>query len=765
MALRALTLTLLALATAPAGAQFRATPMRLPVDTYGAPAFAPVVSGLPANDLLVFPRPDLGPPLLRPYRSLLARPAVTRALDPVAFGIAAGFLGPRAPGAVADLAFPRGTAVTVGFGATPQAPVQSFPVLPAAAATVTFARLLPRDGDVLVAPALSGAFEDGFVTAIDLAGGPPARVRSWATPAVAGRIGLSMDALPLRLSPTARALGVDDLAICGLGEVELLLHAAAPGPGGLDGLQLTRVRVGDHVATEDAPWLPAGMLQGDVLGAGTLDVDFDGVPDLVLSLGAWTQPSLAVPRGLVWIRSTGALADYGDRTRRWGDLRGHPDLSPLENPMTLRPLTLGGAPAIAVFDRGRSEVLVVTSDRAARRLRVWRGAAQGVDVTEIALVDVVGSPAPDLIAKGAEYAGPQALLVYPDAGDAWPELAWAPGSPGQAARGLDHVMAVEASDADGPLTVEWLLAGREDPPAATGPSHTLAGSTLCDAGVTIPVRVRATDDLGVFAEVEGAVEVVLAPPALALAGATPPGRLPLPPGGTSAVAEAEAWTGCGRPVTFTWSVTGVPGEAGRVEERGDTWTRLTLTLPEASYPGLLAAEPALALTAVDDLGLASPEAVLPLALDASGLVRVSHSADRAVAGAGDVVVLRTELESRLGVPLDGVVLRDRLVGLAAAGPPVVTGAAVTGRRGADLTLDTLPPAGAVVIVEQPVRTVGQRTASAVEVRSAGGHLLTPAAGAPPAEGALPGCGCGAADAGGLLALLGLAAARRRRPAT
>ncbi|BDG06824.1 hypothetical protein [Anaeromyxobacter oryzae] len=758
-------LALVALA-GPAAAQFRPEPMVIPLDAFGAATVGSVASGWPAEDVLQLPPSPVAPPLLRPYRHLLSRPALGRAVDGAATEVAAGFLGGHAAGSLADLVYPRGSSVSVSFGADP-ATLRSFAAFSGSAPTVAFVRLLPRDGgDVLVGPVGTGGYVPGTIDAVDLSTGAVAERRSWPITAIVSRIGAPAQVFPIRLSPTARALGIDDLAVPGQGEVQLLLHEAAP-QGGLAGLSLLAVKAGDHVDATQAPWLPDGMGQGDVHGVAPLDVDFDGVPDLVLSLAVFTDPALATPRGLVWIRSTGALADYGDRTGRWGDLRGHPDLAGITDPVTLRALTIGGRPAIAVWDRASDAIAVITSDATARRLRLWRGSAGGLQITDLWLGDVVGSAAPDLVAKGYDAAtNAYALLVFPDAGDAWPELAWAPGSPGVAARGLDHPMSVDARDADGALTVEWLLAGREDPPAGTGATFALPGDRLCSAGAEVPVRVRATDDLGVFAELAGAVQVVLTPPELGIAGAAPPGRLALPPGGTRAVLEGKAWTGCGRLVTFTWGGAGFPATAVVAVESGPTWTRQTLDLPEAAYPALLAGAPQVTLAAVDDAGLASPVATLSLELDATGLVAVSQAADRAALAEGEVAVVRTTLESRLAVPLPGVVVAARLAGLAVAGPARVLGATGRDAGGGAVVLDALPPAGTAVVVELPVRaTSAESGAAAAEVRSSGGHLLAPAEALRRTTEALPGCGCAAgsgADALGLAALVAAAWRRRRR---
>jgi hypothetical protein len=109
---------------------------------------------------------------------------------------------------------------------------------------------------------------------------------------------------------------------------------------------------------------------------------------------------------------------------------------------------------------------------------------------------------------------------------------------------------------------------------------------------------------------------------------------------------------------------------------------------------------------------------------------------------------------------------DVLAGLAPAGPPRVTGAAIvaTGADGAEVVLDALPPAGGEVTIELPVRSLGTRGASAVEARSSGGHLLSPGAAGSGGEEAPPGCGCrgGAAGLEALLALAAAAALRRAR---
>jgi MYXO-CTERM domain-containing protein len=103
-----------------------------------------------------------------------------------------------------------------------------------------------------------------------------------------------------------------------------------------------------------------------------------------------------------------------------------------------------------------------------------------------------------------------------------------------------------------------------------------------------------------------------------------------------------------------------------------------------------------------------------------------------------------------------------LAGLAPAGPARVAGASKVSDTGTDVVLDVLPPAGSPVIVEVPVRGTGSGGGASAEVRSSGGHLLTPPASAPGHSHYLPGCGCGSGGAGGLLGLAALALLAGRR---
>ncbi len=808
---RAAAIALAALAAGPprAEAQFRAEPMVIRLDPAAtemdvlAEPFA-TPSPPPASDaLLVKPGRAAS---LRAHHALLAGIA-SPVQQPGAFScVAAGRLAQNGGDAAPDVAYCTGISqVQIAFG-NPAMPLQTYthPLTTSGQSPrLTFARLHPppRQTDVIVFPYNTGsgaAIGELHALDVDASAAPPALLsRTWGGVAVTRRVPLPDELLPMRLGATARSAGIDDLCVPGYGSLTLLLNSTPSTPSGaLADLQLTAIKAGGTRAETNLDpadpvtgWLPPGMTETDitdVLGAGPLDVDFDGILDLVISFSpSFLFTSSTRPGRLLWIKGTANPADFA--TTRWADLTSHPDLQPLVDPAYARSLEIGGQPALAVFDRGGDAVLVITSDPVARRLEVWRGSAAGRHVQDLFLADLVGSPAPDLVAVGTKVIdafhtpAPPAILVYPDLGDASPSLAWAPGSPGAPVRGEDHRMAISASDADGTFAVDWLVGDPSlgapvlsEAGLAAGAPHLVEylrpGGLLCGPEPQVlPVTVRATDDLGVFTEIAATLDVIVAPPALSLAGATPPGRLPLPPGGTTTTVEGSAWTRCADPVTFTWGGSLFAAAAGFVEEGGPTSTRRIVDLPEASYPALLASEPDVTLLAVDPgPGLTSPLATLPLDLDATGLVAVEHVTDRPALAEGDVAVLRTTLRSRIGVALPQVRVVDVLVGLAPAGSPRVTGAAVAGTSagGAALVLDALPSAGAEVVIELPVRAIGPRGASAVEVRSSGDHLLTPPASAAGGAETLPGCGCGAAGSGlEAFAALALLASRRRRPMT
>ncbi len=773
---RAAALALAALAAAPASAsaQFRPSPMAVPSALDADVLPGRFTSATTPGELVTVDRAT-GVGELRTYRALLA-PVSYAGVLPGGATYRAGRTQASAADAVSEVVYPVSTGIGIQFVVPLQ--VLTVPLSPRPPGVVSFAHLLAHAGDVLVCPSATIGSRTGWLQAVDLQTsslGGTAESRLWWANGLEGMDGLAHELLPVRLSAAARALGLDDLALPTNGGVLLAAHVPTASadllyptaPTALSAIALADVRVGGASTLDRPPWLPATVeRKGDALGAAAVDLDLDGLPDLLFSYGS--APGVAdgqgglVPNHLLLVRGTGDARDLA--TSPWEDVTGDPRLG-LVDPVTLRPLEISGAPAAAVWDRALDEVVVFWTEGGA--LHVWRGDAAGRRVRDVRVADVVGSAAPDLVVAAED------VLVYPDLANASPALAWAAGSPGPAVRGRDLTLAVEAGDADGDVALEWFVGDPYGAAIATAAvpagaaqarSYVHPGALLCGTPPqTLDVTVRATDALGVFAELATRLEVAYPAPALALSG-VPGGTLVLPPGGTSAVLDGASEAGCGPPV-FTWGGT-LFDAAPFVEEGTATTTRRTVDLPEAIYPALLAGpDPTVTLVA-EDGAVASAPASLALVLDASGLAEVVHSADLSALAPGEVAVLRTTVRSRLSVALPQAHVVDVLDGLVPAGAPVVTGAAAvaTLRGGAEVVLDALPAGGVEVVIDLPVRAAGERGASAVEVRSSGGHLVSPGAGARAGGGALPGCGCGgAAGAEGLLALALLALRRRRRP--
>ncbi|HEX9242433.1 MAG TPA: hypothetical protein VF875_08340, partial [Anaeromyxobacter sp.] len=506
-------------------------------------------------------------------------------------------------------------------------------------------------------------------------------------------------------------------------------------------------------------WLPPTILRfGEVHGVASLDVDLDGEPDLVFAM---SSPRYAAAGSLVWVKGTGIPADLANPlVSTWNDLGL---LLQLPDPMTVRPLRVGGQPAVAIWDRALQELLVVTANRPEGRLDVWRAPAPGRFAKDIRLADLVGSPAQDLVVVMDEGIAPGVVLVYADLGFPAPELAWAAGSPGTPARGVPQAMGVlldPGGSASVTVEVEWIEGAPTSAPVGTGLSHVF-GPDCSMPPPPLAVLVRATDDTGQFDELAATLPLATLDPSVQLRGASTPGLLVLPPGGTTAIFDGVAATGCGA-TSFGGSW---PAAATIADASGPTWIRRTVVLPEGAYPELLA-EPELAVSlATTDPGAAQPVATLRLVLDGSGLVEVTQESDRAALADGELAVLRSRLRSRVSVALPWVRVRDSLQGLVAAGPPTVDGAIGWATPdGAEVLLDALPPGSTSVTISVPVRGTGRPGGSAVAARSSGGWPVTPTAQGEVATVKPPGCGCGAGSGPGGLALALLAAALRRRPA-
>ena len=621
---------------------------------------------------------------------------------------------------------------------------------------VSFLRLLARTPrvDTLVMPyCLDDVCSSLFL--VDPTSATTAAVRTLAAPDLEP-MDVQPEAFPAWLSPVARSTGLDDVAVGSFGTAVLWTHRSAAGgsPTLADVDLADPVVVGTTRHTGPVPpWLPPSIPRFDeVRGVASLDVDQDGLPDLVFTMA---NPSFAAAGSLLWVKGTGVAADFASPSLApWYDLGAQLGLP---DPVTVRPLR--GSPAsIAVWDRTLQEVVVVTPVQG--RLTTWRAPAPGRLATDIRLADLAGSPAPDLLVVMDNGTQPAAVLVYPDLGLPGPGLAWAPGSPGAPARGVPHEVAVVPDPAGASsLLVEWISGAPTTAPVGTGVSHVFP--PVC----TMPppplvITARGTDATGVFCELRATLPLAALEPAVALAAATPPGRLVLPPGGTTAIVEGTAATGCG---AASLGGTPWPMAATVTDASGPTWLRRTVVLPEAAYPDLLA-DPAFTVSlATTDPGAATPVATLALVLDATGLVEAHQASDRASLEPGDVAVIRTTLRSRLGVALPSVRVVHVLAGLAPAGAPRIVGAASAGGAGsgAEVVLDALPP-GAEVTIDLPVRATGGGTTSSIEARSAGGWLVTAPARPAPLAAALPGCGCGAGSGPSGIGLALLAAALRRR---
>ena len=748
----ALALSAAALAL-PARAQFQPSPMRVP-KPYGATIeVAPLVSA-PSADVLAAKVPGEADAnaLFRARAFPRSEPLPFAALRS-ARALAAGPLGDDD---LPDLVWVDDAAdeVAIAFGAAPQI-LRRYPLAgrPEAA---TLARLLDRETALLVLPvdtrALVGDPSRYVAVAADFdAGGNLLPTAAWAAPeGLVANTWARPRFLPVRLSSAARGSGRTDLVLTMQDAAFLLWH----GGGDVLGPALFEpVPLGDPARPADH--LPASVVPPVwVHGAAALDVDADGTPDLVL---AAVPKDGSGPGRLLWVRGDGSAASLA---APWSELVPGPAVGEVVSAWLVRPLEIDGAPAAAVWDRGREEILVLTSGPgglAAARLPV-----PGVYVEDVFQADVVGTAAPDLVVPGLDFGGGarQWIQIFPDDGDPVPALSWAPGPPGPAPRGVDLPVAVEASD-DGPLSVDWILGAAGDPPAGEGLSFVVPGSALCQPAAPPSVIARATDALGVYAEVEAAIEISPGGPTLRIAGASPAGRIVLRPGGTPAAVEAEAWPGCGGPVSFAWSTSGVaPIEDGGVES-GPTWSRWSLVLPDAAYPGILDAVARVGVAASE--GAFSGSASLALDPDGTGLVEVSHRSDRTRLAPGERAILTTTLRSRIAADLTAVRVVHALDGLLPDGPPAARGAAIAevDAAGIEVTLDLLPAAGAEVSIDLPVRAAGGPAASAAWVVSAGGAPLSPPAAARPSGTPVPGCACGGGD-GGALAFLALAVALRRR---
>jgi MYXO-CTERM domain-containing protein len=781
-----------ALGPAAARAQWRTEPMPVRLAAPGLDVLAGAFVTPGQDDLLVVDQ-TARTAQLRRHHALLSTQASPFPLASMNLprALRSGTLRQNGTDGLADVAshygvyFPSASQIQVVFGSAPgtmdpyglpsdtswRAPPDGDPYV------ASFVRLLPTSppSQQLVLPYCLDDYSCPSVFLMDFGTGalPAATTRKLDAVSFEPLNDSKPEAFPVWVSTTARTGVVDDVAIGVFGTVLLYAHRspAAGSPPTLAGLDLTDpIAVGttrpSNFFASRPDWLPITVPRfSDVHGVATLDVDQDGIPDLVFTMSTNPNSPLGSLLGsLVWVKGTGNPADFANPLLSpWHDLGAHKQLL-LPDPRTVRPLQVNGQPAIAVWDRVLQEVLVVTSNVAAGSLDVWRAPAPGRFAKDIRLADLVGSPAQDLVVVMDQGTDPGVVLVYADLGLPAPELGWAPGSPGSPARGVPTDLGVLLEPGSPTsVTVEWIQGVPTNAPVGTGFSHVFPP----DCSMPPPplqVVVRATDDTGQFDELFLTTSLAALSPGVALRGSAPPGRLVLVPGGTTAVFDATAATSC---AAATWGGSAWPASASVVDATGPTWMRRTVTLPEAAYPALLA-DPAFAVSlATTDPGASPAVASLPIALDGSGLVEVTHASDRATLAEGELAVLRTRLRSRLSVPLPGVRVVDALRGIVATEPPSVTGAHAASVRadGADLVLDALPPSSTEVTITLAVRGTGSPGESYVAARSSAGWPLTPEAQGQVGAVKAPGCGCAAGSAPGWLALflVALALRPRRRP--
>jgi uncharacterized protein (TIGR03382 family) len=762
-------------AVAPARAQWRTTPMVVWLDgsrTVLAGGFA--TSG--GADLLVLD-PASTRSELRPHHDLLRVTASAFAFPPISSpAFRAGYLAQAGSDGLADVArIPLNGSVEVAFGTAPGTR-RSYPVAAVQAGDVaSFVHLLPRAADVVVVPASPGDRLQARVAALDfdpVLAPTLAHVRAWSilplylnTPSSQG-----FEVAGLRLSAVARQQGLDDLAVMGNGGLVLLVHDEVPLSATLDALVLSTIEVGGNhggqytppfTAANRPPWLPPTIaLPGDVLGVAVMDVDRDGQLDLVFPQSIVLPDGTPYQAAVVWARGTGTPQDFAEPAATpWTDLGAELGLV---KPLLVRQVSVAGNEGFATWDAATEEVVVVWNEGIVRR--VWRAPAPGRLATDIRQVDLVGSGAADLVVVVENGVGPGAALVYPDLGQPGPLLRWAPGSPGRWLRGAPLAVAVEVDPAGAATVgVDWISGAATSTPVGTGFSHVFPA--VCTAPpARLGFTARGIDPTGVFTELSASLPLEVLAPALALGGGQ---TLRLPPGGTTAVFEASLATSCGE---ARFGGTAWPAGATVTDAAGAAWVRRTVVLGEVTYPALLAAPAQLVSVASADPLVVPSTVTIAVPLDASGLVEVHQEADRTSLAPGEVVVVRTRLRSRIGVPIPLVRVVAALAGLEVAGAPVVSGAALVSseRGGAEIVVSALPAAGGEVWIELPVRALSARSSAAAEARSSGGWALTaPARTKALAAGRAPGCGCGTGSAPGTLtlALLALALRRRARRAT
>jgi hypothetical protein len=260
--------------------------MRIPiVDARADLAVGPIATGAPASDLLLLSPTGAGAEL-RAHRRLATPVPPGRAVDASGRDVAAAFLA--GPASRADLVFAHGDGVAVSWGQSAGALCVVGGQFVGGAPTVTAARLRPGAPDVVVAPVGTGAWTAGAVQALDPTGCRRADWASWPIEVVLSRVGIADRVYPLRLSPTARASGVDDPR-CRDGRGAAPPARARAGSGRrVRGRALHRGEGGRPRARGTGLVAARRRAPGRRAGRRSVDVDLDGAPDLIFSLAIWT---------------------------------------------------------------------------------------------------------------------------------------------------------------------------------------------------------------------------------------------------------------------------------------------------------------------------------------------------------------------------------------------------------------------------------------------------------------------------------------------